>query len=39
MQPIQLFTIRLKTVMPNGRTVMKMRHNERIIKAEFGPKR
>ena len=38
MQPIQFFTIRL-TVMPYGGTVMKMTHYERIIKAEFGPKR
>ena len=38
MQPIQFFTIRL-TVMPYGGTVMKMTHYERIVKAEFGPKR
>ena len=34
MQPIQFFTIRLKTVMPYGGTVVKIGHYEQIIKAE-----
>ena len=34
MQPIQFFTIRLKTVMPYGGKVFKIGHYEQIIKAE-----
>ena len=37
--PYPVFAIRLQTVMLYRETVMKMRHYERSIKAEFGRKR